>query len=240
MSSLLASAPPDSVSVLVIEDTPEFTTIIRAALGADGYDVVSEDTGEGGLEAARRSDPDVIVLDLVLPGIDGLEVCRQLREFTDAYIIILTSRADEVDKVLGLSFGADDYLTKPFSARELSARIAAMLRRPRMATAEADTTPRSYGAVAIDPSAREATVDGESVHLTKIEFDLLDTLCKNPGTVHSRELLLELVWGTGWYDHHVVDVHVANLRKKIDAGRDSSRIKTVRGVGFRMAPEPAA
>ena len=103
------------------------------------------------------------MLDLVLPGIDGLEVCRQLREFTDAYIIILTSRADEVDKVLGLSFGADDYLTKPFSARELSARIAAMLRRPRMATAEADTTPRSYGAVAIDPSAREATVDGESV-----------------------------------------------------------------------------
>jgi DNA-binding response OmpR family regulator len=180
----------------------------------------------------------VIVLDLGLPKIDGVDVCRQVRGFTDAYVIMLTGRSDEVDRVVGLEVGADDYMTKPFSPRELVARVRAMLRRPRSSvTADSDAArPRRFGDLEVDPLAHSVHLDGDEVQLTRIEFDLLEALTSKPSMVFSRSLLRERVWGPDWFgDDHVVDVHIANLRKKIDANSGDSRIRTVRGVGYRMA-----
>jgi DNA-binding response OmpR family regulator len=168
-----------------------------------------------------------------LPGIDGFEVCRRMREFTDAYVIMVTGRTEEVDRIVGLTVGADDYVTKPFSARELSARISAMRRRPR--------TPQVAGraefdGLVIDVGAREAALDGERLDLTKIEFDLLTKLASAPRQVFARHQLLDAVWGPDWYgDDHVVDVHMGNLRKKLgESGNNPRFIHTVRGVGFRF------
>ena len=228
-------APP--VSVLVVEDAPEFRQILEAALEREGYDVTFAVTGEEALEIAQEVDPTVVVLDVVLPGIDGVEVCRRFRTFSDAYVVMVTTRDEEVDRLVGLAVGADDYVTKPFSPRELVARIQAMLRRPRsgsVATPEAGDR-RTFGDLTVDLLAREVSIDGTEVSLTKIEFDLLTTLSGRPEMVFSREMLLEQVWGHDWLgDGHVVDVHIANLRRKIDLdGR--SHIKTVRGVGYRFA-----
>jgi DNA-binding response OmpR family regulator len=167
---------------------------------------------------------------------DGIEVCRRIRTFSDAYVIMLTARRDEVDKLVGLSVGADDYLTKPFSPRELVARIRAMLRRPR-AGGPAEARPlRRFGALEIDPAGREVRIGGTEVELTKVEFDLLDALSAEPRVAFSRRRLTERVWGGDWYgDDHVVDVHIANLRRKL--GDEAARpryIRTVRGVGYRM------
>ena len=228
----------DATSVLVVEDAPEFRQLLDAVLCGEGYDVAVATDGGSGIAAARDHDPDVIVLDLGLPDIDGIEVCRQLREFTDAYVIMLTGRTDEVDRLLGLTTGADDYMTKPFSPRELVARIQVLMRRPRSGAAPAPSSMASglcHGDIRVDTDGREAFVDGALVELTKIEFDLLATLCERPSMVFGRQLLLERVWGEDWFsDHHVVDVHIANLRKKIDAN-GTAHIKTVRGVGYRMA-----
>jgi DNA-binding response OmpR family regulator len=180
----------------------------------------------------------VVVLDLMLPGIDGVEVCRQLRTFSDAYVIMLTARTDEVDTLIGLSVGADDYLTKPFSPRELVARVKAMLRRPRTA-GPADAAPaRRIGALTIDPQAREVHLTGQLVELTRTEFDILDALSAHPRTVFTRARLVESVWGNGWIgDDHLVDVHIGHLRRKLgDDPTDPRYILTVRGVGYRMGP----
>ncbi len=177
------------------------------------------------------------MLDLVLPGIDGLEMCRQLRTFSNAYVIMVTAKAEEVDKLVGLAVGADDYLTKPFSPRELAARIGVLLRRPRhdATAAAASSATREIGDLRIDLDAREVSVEETDVSLTRIEFDLLAALSSKPQMVFSRGLLLETVWGPSWFgDDHVVDVHLANLRKKIDRN-GVKHIKTVRGVGYRMA-----
>jgi len=179
-------------------------------------------------------DPVVIILDLVLPDVDGMDLCAEFRKFTDAYIIMVTSRSDEVDKLVGLAAGADDYITKPFSNRELVARVGVLLRRPRTLGA-GESAIRDFGDLVVDVDAREVSVDGEPVDLTKIEFDILDALTIDAKVVRSRESLLEHVWGPNWVgDTHVIDVHLANLRKKIDRN-GTKHIKTIRGVGYRFA-----
>lgn len=191
-------------------------------------------TGEEGLELLKAFRPEVVVLDVVLPGIDGVEVCRRIRQTSDAYVIMLTARAEEVDKLVGLAVGADDYITKPFSPRELVARIAAMMRRPRSGV-EVGKEVRRFGRLSINSQLREVRWDDEEIPLTKIEFDLLDQISSRSEMVHARQLLLDSVWGTDFVgDDHVVDVHIANLRRKID--RDGvHHLKTIRGVGYRMA-----
>lgn len=226
--------------VLVVDDAPEFLELIAGMLRKEGYDVSEAPDGNTGVELAREFDPDLVVLDLTLPDIDGMEVCRQLREFTDAYIIMCTARDEEIDRVMGLKTGADDYVTKPFSPREVAARVEAMLRRPRGGGAESaavddEDDSRTFDDLVIHPLAREVEVAGAAVELTRIEFDILDVLSERPRMVHSRAVLRERVWGENWFgDDHVVDVHIANLRKKIDVGDGPSHVRTVRGVGYRM------
>jgi DNA-binding response OmpR family regulator len=245
MSVMAPSDAPDPIAspsrVLIVEDAPEFLAMLVPLLEGEGYEVRTAADGVAAVDLARSFAPDVIVLDLTLPGKDGLDVCREVRSFSDAYVIMLTARADEVDRVVGLEVGADDYVTKPFSPRELVARVRAMLRRPR-ATAVVGTSPdvRRFGPLQIDVTGREVTVGGELAPLTKIEFDLLATLSSRPEMVFSRELLRENVWGPDWFgDDHVVDVHIANLRRKIDKEGPGSFLRTVRGVGYRME-DPAA
>ncbi|WP_436792908.1 response regulator transcription factor [Actinospongicola halichondriae] len=224
--------------VLVVDDAPEFLELIGGLLRKEGYEVHEAVDGTSAVAEAHRHEPDLVVLDLTLPDIDGMEVCRQLREFTDAYVLMLTARDDELDRVLGLKTGADDYVTKPFSPREVAARVEALLRRPRVSTEQQHDDGddrREFGAVTVHPLAREVEVDGAPVALTRIEFDILDVLSERPRMVHSRAVLRERVWGEDWFgDDHVVDVHIANLRKKIDRGDGPSHVRTVRGVGYRM------
>lgn len=222
--------------VLIVEDEPDLRRVLAAYLTRDGYEVTEAATGPDALALARRDDPDVIVLDLGLPTLDGVEVCRRLRTFSDAYVVMLTARDSEQAKVAGLTAGADDYLTKPFSPRELLARIAAMLRRPRSVLAEpASGVERAafvHGPVSVDPARREVTVHGEPIGLTRTEFDLLVALLEHPGVVRSRRALLDDVWDPGWVgDEHVVDVHLAALRRKLGV---PDLVVTVRGVGYRM------
>jgi len=238
--SIEATTPVNSKgTVLVVDDAPEFLELVSTLLVKDGYQTIEAIDGASAIAAARQHEPDLIVLDLTLPDLDGMEVCRRLREFTNAYVLMLTARDDEIDRVMGLRSGADDYVTKPFSSREFSARVEALLRRPRHSgtavVEEAPADQRVFGAVAIDPLAREVTVKGDSVQLTRIEFDILDALSERPRMVFSRALLRQRVWGDDWFgDDHVVDVHIANLRAKIDGGESPSCIRTVRGVGYRM------
>lgn len=204
-------------------------------LRTEGFEVAACRDGESALRHAAENPPDLVVLDLSLPGIDGVEVCRKLREFSDAYVIMLTSRVAELDRVIGFEVGADDYVTKPFSPKELVARIRAMMRRPRTPEQRRAEAPRRHGSLVLDPVGRTAQVDGQEAPLTRIEFDLLDVLTSEPTAVFTRSVLRERVWGPDWFgDDHVVDVHVANLRKKIDLGREQSYVRTVRGVGYRM------
>ncbi|WNV87250.1 response regulator transcription factor [Umezawaea sp. Da 62-37] len=219
--------------VLVVEDNPDIAQLIGLALSSAGLEVRAVDDGDRALAAALDWTPDVVLLDLGLPGPDGIEVCRRLRQFSNAYVLMLTARGEEVDKVIGLSVGADDYLTKPFSPRELLARVQAMLRRPRD-LAPARPAPGS-GALEIDREAREVRVAGEPVPLTKIEFDLLAALTENARQVHTRDQLRERVWGGSWLaDDHAVDVHMSNLRRKLGATGEDGVITTVRGVGYRF------
>jgi DNA-binding response OmpR family regulator len=227
---------PARLRALVVDDEEPFAQLVRAYLEREGFEVDVAADGETALDLARDRSPDVIVLDLMLPGIDGVETCRRIRTFSDAYVVMLTARAEEADKLVGLSTGADDYLTKPFSPAELVARIRAMLRRPRSAERREDGPPRRFGDLVLDPLAREVRRDGEPVELTRLEFDLLDALSERPRLAFSRRQLLERVWGPSWFgDEHVVDVHVANLRRKLgDDPRSPRYVRTVRGVGYRM------
>jgi DNA-binding response OmpR family regulator len=227
---------PDAVTVVVVDDEQPLVDLVSRYLRREGYEVHAAYNGPEALDVIGQVDPDVVVLDLMLPGLDGLEVARRIRAQSDPYIVMLTARSDEVDRIVGLRVGADDYVTKPFSPNELVARIQAMLRRPRRASSEADPTLRTFGDLTIDPAGREVTVAGEPVELTKLEFDLLDTLSTQPNVVFSKDQLLEHVWGSATYrDDHVVAVHVANLRRKLDDDPDEPRyIGTVRGVGYRM------
>ena len=224
-------------AVLVVEDEVPLAKVVASYLEREGFAVSLAHDGPSAVHEARNLHPDLIVLDLMLPGFDGLEACRQIRTFTDAYIIMLTARDEETDKVIALSVGADDYIVKPFSPRELIARVKAMLRRPR-ASADVEPPPVSrLAGLAVDPDARTALLDGESVELTRTEFDILATLIARPRSAFTRRELLEAVWGPGWYgDEHVVDVHVAHLRRKLSDDAATPRyIRTVRGIGYGMA-----
>jgi DNA-binding response OmpR family regulator len=222
--------------VLVVDDEAVLAGVVASYLDRAGFDTTITGDGLDAVELARRLDPTVIILDLGLPGLDGVEVCRQIRTFSDCYLIMLTARTDEVDVLIGLSVGADDYVTKPFSARELVARVQAMLRRPRGGSRTDALPVRRFGELEVDASARVATLGGAEVELTPLEFDLLALLSSRPRLALSRRQLLETIWGQADAgDEHLVDVHVANLRRKL--GDDPSRqrfIVTVRGVGYRM------
>jgi DNA-binding response OmpR family regulator len=229
---------PTSTRILVVDDEAPLAGAIAEYLRREGFEVTIAHDGDTAIATARRDAPDLVVLDLMLPGIDGIEVCRQLRQFSTAYVIMVTARDGEIDKLLGLSMGADDYLVKPFSPRELVARVRAMLRRPR--TPEPSDTPslRRHGGLALDPDARIVQVDGETVELTRTEFDLLLALFDRPRAVLTRTQLLDAAWGVGWIgDEHVVDVHVGHLRTKLGDDAATPRfIRTVRGIGYGLGP----
>jgi len=235
---LAITDPEDQpLRALVVDDAEEFLRVVVQPLEREGFHVFTAMNGIQALEVARAQVPDIIILDIVLPKLDGLEVCRQLRGFSDAYVIMLTSRDDDVDKVIGLSVGADDYMTKPFSPDELLARIRSMLRRPRTTSATVLSTSRVFGDLAIDTDAREVSLRGQPVELTQLEFDILATLSSRPKVVFSRELLLDIVWDlrNDHGDGHIVDVHVSELRRKIgDDSKAPTYIRTVRGVGYKM------
>jgi DNA-binding response OmpR family regulator len=222
--------------VLVVDDEHALADLVAAYLTKDGFRVTSTGDGEDALRLARDHEPDVVVLDLGLPGIDGIEVCRQLRTFSDCYVLMLTARSEEVDKLIGLSVGADDYLTKPFSPRELVARVRVLLRRPRGPAADDSTGPLRFGALEVDVAGREVHLDGAMVALTRTEFDILAALATAPKVVFSRRQLIDAVWGGEWYgDEHLVDVHIGHLRRKLGDDAETGRfIRTVRGVGYRM------
>jgi DNA-binding response OmpR family regulator len=224
---------------LVVDDAPEFRELVGSVLRREGFRVDVASDGDAALALARSSEPDVVVLDIGLPGIDGVEVCRRLRTFSDAYVVMVTGRQEEIDLLIGLSVGADDYITKPFSPRELVARIRAMLRRPRGGVDGGRTPVRRLGELEIDPAAREVRVRGAVVELTRIEFDLLEALSARPRVALSRAHLLERVWGPSWFgDDHVVDVHMSKLRQKLgDDPRAPRYLRTVRGVGYRLDVE---
>jgi DNA-binding response OmpR family regulator len=226
--------------VLVVDDEAPLRKLIAAYLTREQYDVREAEDGRVALAAAESFEPDLVVLDLGLPGIDGLEVCRRLRAFSDCYVVMVTARDDEVDLLVGLSAGADDYLTKPFSPRELVARIRARLRRPRLDGHLAPAVPASqvlsFGDLTVDGAAREARLVGSLVELTRTEFDLLHTLAQRPGLAFSRRQLIDEVWGENWHsDDHLVDAHIVHLRRKLGDDAVSGRfVRTIRGVGYRM------
>jgi DNA-binding response OmpR family regulator len=225
------------LNVLVVDDEVPLTSVVSSYLEREGFAVSVAHTGPDAVEIARQEKPDLIVLDLMLPGFDGIEACRQMRTFTDAYIIMLTARDEEVDKVLALSMGADDYLVKPFSPRELIARVRAMLRRPRLSISEGEE-PIVVGGLALDMEARTVSVDDQPIDLTRTEFDLLAAMASRPKAALTRRQLIEAVWGPNWFgDDHVVDVHVAHVRTKLgDNAAEPRFVRTVRGVGYGMGP----
>jgi DNA-binding response OmpR family regulator len=228
----------DAIRILVVDDEANLVELVQGYLEREGYQVHTAGDGAAALALAREFQPDLIVLDLMLPGMDGLEVCRRVRQFSDAYIMMLTARAEEVDKVVGLSVGADDYLTKPFSPRELVARIQAMLRRPRTGKAAPveEPEPLHFGELTVDIAGHTVLKRGEPVPLTARELAILSLLAAHPGHVFTRAQLLERVWGSAFYDDHVVDVHVGNLRRKLEDDPSRPRwVQTVRGVGYRLA-----
>ena len=230
-------------TILVVDDEQNLIDLVKGYLEREGFVVLTAGDGPSAVDVTRARKPDLIILDIMLPGFDGVEACRQIRQFSDAYILMLTARSEEIDKIVGLSVGADDYLTKPFSPRELVARVKAILRRPRsLGHLAADVPPvRRFGELTVDEARHEITVRGDVVPLTAREFQLLATLAAHPGHVFTRSQLLERVWGNDYYDDHVVDVHVANLRKKIEDDPANPRyVETVRGVGYRWASRAAS
>jgi two-component system alkaline phosphatase synthesis response regulator PhoP len=221
--------------ILVVDDEPSILNLVISYLKAEGYEVFTASDGPGALKAAKAYKPDILILDLMLPGLDGLEVLSRLRRESNVYVILLTARIEETDKIVGLSVGADDYVTKPFSPRELTARVKSALRRLQaVAAIGTGKGILSFRQVAIDMAARKITVEGKLVELTAIEFDLLVALAENRGRVLSRAQLLEKVWGYDYFgDTRVVDVHIMHVRQKLDR----EVIATVRGIGYRFDDE---
>lgn len=220
--------------ILLVDDEPHIIELARLYLQQEGFRVASAEDGLTALERARAQPPDLMVLDLMLPRLDGWEVCKRIRTESDLPILMLTARDDDIDKIVGLELGADDYMTKPFNPRELVARVKAILRRAGPRYAAPDSQPLRAGNLTIDPARRVVTVGGQAVDLRAKEFDLLLALVENREIVLSRERLLDLVWGFDFYGQtRTVDVHVAHLRHKL-AG-STAQIETVWGVGYKLA-----
>ncbi len=255
------------LTALVVEDDPDITTVIVEALTAAGFDVTSAPDGHAAVLLSQQLSPDLVTLDLTLPRMDGIEVCRRIRETSDCYIVIISARSDEIDRLIGLEVGADDYLLKPFSPRELRAHVAALFRRPRhgsfaappataferppfaQTAAPTEPTPaRTYmcgNGLVVHPARREVEVNGKRVDLTRIEYDVLEFLAVRSGTVCTREAIVQEIWNSSLeHDWHLVDVHVANVRAKLRRESKATWIHTVRGIGYRLdvpadSPRPA-
>jgi DNA-binding response OmpR family regulator len=220
--------------ILCVEDDERIRTAVKLALEDEGWAVEEADTGEEALNAFQRQPADVVLIDIMLPGIDGFDVCRAIRRVSDVPIVMVTARADTHDVVAGLEAGADDYLTKPFAPKELSARIRALLRRIR--SSDAGSMHLRFGDLEVIPDEGVVRRGGEEIHLTKTEFRLLVELAQSPGRVFNRETLLERVWGYGYFgDGRLVDVHVRRLRTKVEADPANPRhVVTVRGLGYKL------
>jgi two-component system, OmpR family, response regulator len=228
---------PDSATILLVDDEESVQKLLTYPLERDGYRVVQARDGEEALARFEAESVDLVVLDVMLPRLDGLEVCKRLRAHSTVPIVMLTARGDELDKVLGLELGADDYITKPFSIREFRSRVRALLRRATTPRYEArgEAVIQADG-LSIDPERRSVDVDGAPVQLTYVEFELLRTLAQRPGRVFSRQALLEALWGGSEYrEPRTIDVHVRHLREKFERDpREPHYILTVRGVGYRF------
>ena len=221
-----------NAKILVIDDEEKILNLVTSYLEKENYDVTTAQDGISGLKLAQELNPDIIVLDIMLPGMDGIELLSQLRRESNVYVIMLTAKTEETDKIVGLSVGADDYVTKPFSPRELTARIKAALRRINLAEIKSDVDILVFNKIRIDQGSRKIWVNEELIDLTAIEFDLLVALAEHPGLVLSREQLLERVWGHDYFGElRVVDVHIGHIRQKLE---DDRFIDTVRGIGYRF------
>src|SRR5205085_7569067 len=223
--------------ILLVDDEHAVQKLLAFPLRKDGYDVICAGSGADALKRFRDGEFDLVVLDVMLPQVDGFEVCRQLRARSAVPIIMLTAKAEEFDKVLGLELGADDYITKPFSMREFRSRVKAVLRRADfMRNGGRDAEPLVDGELTVDPAKRHVEVRGEPVRLTYVEFEILAILARSPGRVFSRTMLLERLWGDSAYrDPRTIDVHIRHLREKIERDpREPELIFTVRGVGYHF------
>ncbi len=234
----IEALPAQGTRILIVDDEASIVRLLQAYLEREGYEVTTASDGRSALHMARAVRPHLVVLDLLLPEIDGLEVCRLLHQESDVSIIMLTARSEETDKVIGLSVGADDYVTKPFSGREMVARIKAVLRRSRRGSSGPDAEPPilHFPTITIDTGRHQVTVHGKEVVLTALDFEILRTLAAKPGLVFTRAQLLERVWGYDFMgDERVVDVHIGLLRKKIEVdAAEPTFVKTVRGVGYKF------
>jgi len=226
-------------TILVVDDEAAISEAVRARLSNEGFRVVLAADGPQALELAEAEQPDLVVLDLMLPGMDGLEVCRRLQIRRWVPVLMLTARTEEADKVAGFAVGADDYLTKPFSLRELTVRVRAILRRVERIASTPSSDPIEFSGLSIDPSRRKVTLDGEEVQLTPLEFEILLAMARDPGVVFTREQLMDRVWGYRDYaGGRVVDSHVARIRRKLgEDGAEPRFVRTVHGVGYAFADE---
>jgi DNA-binding response OmpR family regulator len=229
--------PDRAPRILLVDDEKPIQTLLSFPLQRDGYDVVAASDGREALQRFGEGPFDLVVLDLMMPKMDGLEVCRRLRARSDVPIIMLTAKAEETDKVFGLELGADDYITKPFSMREFRSRVKAVLRRSALArTDPADEEPIEVLDLRIDPAKRTVEVRGENVQITFVEFEILVALARSPGRVFTRDMLLTRVWGDSAYrDPRTIDVHIRHLREKLEVdAKEPEYLFTVRGVGYRF------
>jgi DNA-binding response OmpR family regulator len=226
-------------TVLVVDDEAAIAEAVRARLSSEGFRVVVAADGPQALELASAERPDLVVLDLMLPGMDGLEVCRRLQSERWMPVLMLTARTEEADKVAGFAVGADDYLTKPFSLRELAIRVKAILRRVERIASAPSTEPIERGGLSVDAARRKVSVDGEEIPLTPLEFEILLALAREPGVVFTREQLMDRVWGYRDYaGGRVVDSHVARIRRKLgEDGTEPRFVRTVHGVGYAFGDE---
>lgn len=223
--------------VLVVDDEREIRRLVTSYLIDDGFEVEELDNGRAAVERLQRQPPvDLVILDIRMPEMDGIEALRELRRISDVHVIMLTAASEETDRLIGLSVGADDYVTKPFSPREVVARVKAVLRRTRTSTVEQPTEPLEYRGITVDIDGHRVLIDGEPAELSALQFNLLRTLAESPGRVFARHQLIDRVWGRDFYgEERIVDVHVGNLRKALGDSASAPRfIETVRGVGYRF------
>jgi len=230
----------DQERILLVDDEPDLRRMVRQYLEAEGFAVAEASNGTEALERLQKSPPDLVLLDVSMPPPDGFEVLRTMRQTSDVPVIMLTARSEEIDRVVGLTMGADDYVTKPFSPRELVARVRAVLRRHRPGRPEPSEV-LEFDGLTIELARREVTIDGTLREVSALEFDLLAGLAAAPGRVFTRAQLLEKVWGWDYFGaERVVDVHIANLRKKLgDEAGDPRFVATVRGVGYKFVAAPS-